>query len=88
MVDRLDKFGDKDKIPFELVNKGTTEFQEDYEEFADHLLGEPLCLSCAHTNNDGTCKAFPEGIPLEIVSGEVNHMQPYEGDNGIQYEPT
>lgn len=34
-----------------------------------------------------TCKAFPNGIPLEIIREEVDHTKPYPGDNGIQYEP-
>lgn len=68
------------------MNKGTKEFQEVEEDYADSMFGEPLCLSCKHTNDNGTCKAYPEGIPLEIVSGRINHYQPYEGDNGIQYE--
>ena len=88
MVDKKDRFGDQDVIPFDVIDgrKGTPEFQEAEEDMAENMIGEPLCFSCKHTNNNGTCKAFPDGIPLEIVSGEVNHFQPYEGDNGIQYE--
>ena len=33
------------------------------------------------------CKAFPVGIPWELVREEVDHTKPYPGDNGIQYEP-
>jgi len=32
------------------------------------------------------CKAFPDGIPNEIVSGKNLHLEPYEGDHGIQYD--
>lgn len=33
------------------------------------------------------CKAFIDGIPREILREEIDHTQPYEGDNGMQYEP-
>ncbi len=51
------------------------------------------CLRCLHfsleTNrpNYHTCKAFPQGIPYEIWSGENEHKKPYTGDKGIQFEP-
>jgi len=51
----------------------------------------PLCYSCRHfdrENTDGfTCKAFPDGIPDEIIESEVDHRNPVAGDHGIQYAP-
>jgi len=32
------------------------------------------------------CKAFPEGIPIGILAGAIDHHEPIKGDNGIQYE--
>ncbi len=35
-----------------------------------------------------TCAAFPDGIPSSVVlRDEVDHTQPYPGDNGIRYKP-
>ena len=45
-------------------------------------------LNCKHINKENvhTCKAFPEGIPLPISLGGINHDKPFPGDKGIQYE--
>lgn len=54
---------------------------------------EPLCMKCKHLQETPPgewgyrCAAFPHGIPKEIFAGEVEHNKPYEGDNGIQFEP-
>jgi len=32
------------------------------------------------------CKAFKKGVPFAIISGEVDHRTPYEGDHGITFE--
>jgi len=46
------------------------------------------CLYCKWYNHKkiGTCKAFPKGIPHAILSSEFNHIKPYPGDHGIQFE--
>ena len=57
------------------------------------IVGEPgelmvsQCTFCAHRSPDGTkCKAFPSGIPVQLLYNEHDHTLPYEGDNGIHYQ--
>lgn len=46
------------------------------------------CVKCKHQiRGTFTCKAFPDGIPEEVLSGRANHCKPYPGDHGIQWEP-
>lgn len=44
------------------------------------------CVECRHYLEDHRCSAF-EHIPVEIFLGEHDHREPYEGDNGIRFEP-
>ena len=53
------------------------------------------CLTCKHIifeDNDGVripshrCKAYPEGIPIEIQFGDVVHDKSYKNDGGVVYE--
>ena len=47
----------------------------------------PQCTSCAHFDaTSWKCKAFPNGIPYEIVSGQHDHRKPFPGDGGVLYE--
>lgn len=64
------------------------------------MLAEPNCFKrrCVHflgilrTNeNDETgewpfCEAYPDGIPEDIAYGNNKHLEPLEGDHGIQFE--
>ncbi len=52
------------------------------------------CISCKNFNAKESmalkkyvCSAFPLGIPFEIVRGFDGHREPFEGDNGIKWEP-
>ena len=49
---------------------------------------EISCLDCKHFDlgNWGTCKAYKDGIPFEIVSGELSHTDKLPNDNGIRFE--
>ena len=54
----------------------------------------PYCVKfkCKHfrirsVKGKWCCKAFPEGIPREILYGNRGHIIPYPGDHGIQLEP-
>lgn len=47
----------------------------------------PLCWDCRHLRRGGKCKAFPNGIPAEFLSGEKKHNVPYPDDNDVQFEP-
>lgn len=59
---------------------------------------EPRCSqrNCVHfagVKSDGeevservVCRAFPEGIPEDIAYGDNLHLEPVDGDHGIQFE--
>ena len=46
------------------------------------------CAACKnHIPFTFRCKAFPKGIPEEMLDGHWDHREAYPGDNGILYEP-
>lgn len=46
------------------------------------------CLYCQNLISDIKliCKAFPKGIPHEILSSEFNHINKHPKDHGIQFK--
>jgi hypothetical protein len=46
----------------------------------------PQCLSCVHSLPWARCKAFPHGIPQDILSNQHDHHKPYPGDHGVLFE--
>jgi len=52
---------------------------------------EPICIKCTryhkNDNSDFKCDAYPDGIPFEIIMGDVDHHEPYKGDHGLQFKP-
>lgn len=48
-----------------------------------------VCSLCTHLDLKSagrTCKAFPEGIPMDIWLGKNKHTEPFPGDHGIRFQ--
>ncbi len=59
-------------------------FEPDHE-MRDVQVDNIICNRCQHKGEGITCKAFPDGIPMEILrSGQ--HFSPVPGDHGIVFE--
>lgn len=45
-----------------------------------------ICGSCIwQRKNPFKCRAFPDGIPKEILFGDFLHTRPYPNDQGVQF---
>lgn len=49
----------------------------------------PICWGCKNFDRvEHACKAFPKGIPEEILTGQNDHSKPLpKQDNDIVFEP-
>jgi hypothetical protein len=45
------------------------------------------CDQCRHYLEGDRCLAFPRGIPLAILLGEIEHDRPFPGDGGVTFSP-
>ena len=46
------------------------------------------CRACVHFRKDTTCAAYPDGIPIVIASGDVDHLVVRPGQVGdTVFEP-
>ena len=55
------------------------------------IYERPICDTCIHALTDkpgARCKAFPDGIPPEILYGGNNHSEPLpDQKNKLVYTP-
>jgi hypothetical protein len=54
------------------------------------MISFSQCLVCVHYHQtspgQGSCAAFPEGIPADLRFNRVAHTSPYPGDHGVLFE--
>jgi len=67
--------------------RNVKEFNDRWLSYDESDFSEPICNKCVHRTPDTVaCKAYPDGIPDEILINDVDHRNPYTGDNGITFE--
>jgi hypothetical protein len=56
--------------------------------FNNGELGLSQCVWCRHRSEGGkSCRAYPGGIPDAITANRHDHRDPFDGDNGVRFEP-
>ncbi len=57
------------------------------DDLAFITIDKGICNKCIHVRDDGLrCRAFPEGIPEEVLTGRHDHHFPHPDDMGIHFE--
>jgi len=59
--------------PEEEPTPPTEAFKQTGKDFVELCLGLSQCDSCKHYQSEDFCKAFPYGIPLDIMADEFIH---------------
>ena len=47
----------------------------------------PICAGCSRFR-DGSCAAYPDGIPAAVLYHGADHRLPLPGDQGIRFVPS
>lgn len=56
--------------------------------FNNGELGLSQCVWCRHRSESGrSCRAYPDGIPEAITMNRHDHREPFDGDDGVRFEP-
>ena len=56
--------------------------------YSDGEFGISQCVWCRHRSSGGRCcRAFPNGIPEEILKDRHDHREAYVGDSGVRFQP-
>jgi hypothetical protein len=45
-----------------------------------------ICIHFLNTKDIACCIAFPNGIPIDILTGSFDHRNAYKNDNGIRFK--
>ena len=64
--------------------------REDIEAGMARAMGNAFesCAYCRHKHlYKSKCKAFPDGIPNDLLTGQATHHEARKGDHGIRFEP-
>jgi hypothetical protein len=77
-------------VAFKCVTLNATQYNITVQEGIMKLIKPNQCENCTHYKmSDGyrvSCRAYPEGIPIELFIGAVSHDLPYPGDSGYRYQ--
>jgi hypothetical protein len=61
-------------------------FKQIHDIPSPHMVVCGYCKHFRYENGKAFCKAFPDGIPRELMY-KNDHDIPYPGDHGVRFEP-